>query len=177
MQKVHLLALDAIPSRTIWQGQERSHDFKVYVPYTTSDLTSVALKDAAAFKQSLGFQLSLIAVQVVPFPLPLDRPLISMSFFEQELEVLASNIDAPLDTHVVIERDRGTVRKSHFAWLLGDRCYKETLVANPAKETCTVAGAHRVQCGAARGLKRMEDAGFDARFDRCVLFRRELGLR
>ena len=76
------------------------------VPYTTSVLTRAALSAVVALTRNLGAHVSLVAVQVVPFPLPLDRPAISPSFFEQELKAVVRDIEVPVDTQVVIARDR-----------------------------------------------------------------------
>jgi hypothetical protein len=106
MQKVHVLGLDVLASRGIWERQDPSHGLSVYVPYTTSDLTTVALKAVVALTRNLSSRVSLFAVLVVPFPLPLDRPAVSPSFFEREMNTLARNVEVPVDTHVVIARDR-----------------------------------------------------------------------
>jgi hypothetical protein len=48
---------------------------------------------------------SLVAVQIVPFPLPLNRPAVSSRFVEHELQTVAGDIEVPVDAHVVIARD------------------------------------------------------------------------
>jgi len=106
MQKVHVLGLEARASRGSWAGPGPSHELSVLVPYTTTDLTRAAFSAVVAFTRNLGAHVSLLAVQVVPFPLPLDRPAISMSFFEQELDAVARSIEVPVDAHVIIARDR-----------------------------------------------------------------------
>jgi len=106
MQKVHVLGLDALTSRGTWEGPGPSHELSVCVPYTSSEMTSVALKAVVTLTRNLGSHVSLIAVQVVPFPLPLDRPAISRRFFEQKLKALASNSVTPVKAQVVIARDR-----------------------------------------------------------------------
>ncbi len=106
MQNVHVLGLDVLASRGYWEGPGPSQKLSVCVPYTTPDLTRAALKSVVALTQNLGAHVSLVAVQVVPFPLPLDRPAISPSFFEQELKALARDVEVPVDVHVVIARDR-----------------------------------------------------------------------
>jgi hypothetical protein len=49
---------------------------------------------------------SVVAVQVVPFPLPLDRPAVSPTFFAQKLKSATRGIEVGVDTRVVIARDR-----------------------------------------------------------------------
>lgn len=106
MQTVHVLGLDALTSRGTCEGQGSSHELSVCVPYTTSELTSVALKAVGALTRNLGSHVSLVAVRVVPFPLPLDRPAVSARFLEQELKTLARSIEVPVAANVVIARDR-----------------------------------------------------------------------
>ena len=106
MQKVHVLGLGVLASRGSGEGSGPSHELSVCVPYTTSVLTRAALNSVVALTRNLGAHVSLVAVQVVPFPLPLDRPAISPSFFEQELNAVARDVEVPVDTQVVIARDR-----------------------------------------------------------------------
>ena len=105
MQTVHVVGLDVFASRGSWEGPGHWRELSVYVPYTTSVLTRAALKAVGAFTRNLGAHVSLVAVQVVPFPLPLDRPAISTSFLEQELESVARDMEVPVDAQVVISRD------------------------------------------------------------------------
>ncbi|HVP45429.1 MAG TPA: hypothetical protein VMT32_02555 [Bryobacteraceae bacterium] len=71
-------------------------------------MTRTALGAVAALTRNLSARVTLVAVQIVPFPLPLDRPDVAPSFLEQELKILARGIDTPVDVHVVIARDRET---------------------------------------------------------------------
>jgi hypothetical protein len=106
MQKVHVLGLDVLASCGYWEGPGLSHELSACVPYTTSVLTEAALAAVVAFTRNLGAHISLLAVHVVPFPLPLDRPAISASFFEQELKAMVRDIGVRVDTQVIIARDR-----------------------------------------------------------------------
>jgi hypothetical protein len=106
MQKVHVLKLDALASRGSWEGSGSSRELPVCVPYTTSDLTRAALTAAVGLTRNLGARVSLVAVLIVPFPLPLDRPAVSSRLVEHELQAVARDIELELDAHVVIARDR-----------------------------------------------------------------------
>jgi hypothetical protein len=46
-----------------------------------------------------------VAVLIVPFPLPLDRPAVSSRLVEHELQTVARDIEVPVDAHVIIARD------------------------------------------------------------------------
>jgi hypothetical protein len=57
------------------------------VPYTNPELTRHALRHAAACSD-LNVQVSLVDVQVVPFPCPLDRPPINQEHSYRRLQTL-----------------------------------------------------------------------------------------
>jgi len=105
MQIVHVPGLNALASRGACRGAGPSSEFPVYVPYTTAVLARAALRAAVALSRNLGARVSLVAVQVVPFPLPLDEPAVSPGFLQEELKAVARDVEAPVDTHVVIARD------------------------------------------------------------------------
>jgi hypothetical protein len=48
---------------------------------------------------------TVLAVQIVPFPLPLDRPDVASQFVERELSAMAREIEAPVDVQIVVARD------------------------------------------------------------------------
>ena len=106
MQKVHVVGLDALASRGSRERSGSSRELPVYVPLTTSDLTRAALTAVVALTRNLGARVSVVAVQVVPFPLPLERPAFSPSVVEYELKASARDIELELDAHIVIARDR-----------------------------------------------------------------------
>jgi hypothetical protein len=107
MQTVHVLGLDVLASRGSQDGSRSSSELPLCIPYTTSDLTRAALRAVAALTRNLGARVSVVAVQVVPFPLPLHRPAVSPTFFAQKLKSATRGIEVGVvDTRVVIARDR-----------------------------------------------------------------------
>jgi hypothetical protein len=106
MQKVHVLGLDTLASRGSEEGPVSSRELPVCVPFTTSDLTRAALNAAVALTRNLGARVSLVAVLIVPFPLPLDRPSVSPRVVEHELQAVARDVELELDARVVIARNR-----------------------------------------------------------------------
>jgi hypothetical protein len=106
MQTVHVLGLDVLASRGSQDGSRSSSELPLCIPYTTSDLTRAALRAVAALTRNLGARVSVVAVQVVPFPLPLHRPAVSPTFFAQKLKSATRGIEVAVDTRVVIARDR-----------------------------------------------------------------------
>jgi hypothetical protein len=66
---------------------------EVNVIFTGFDETAAALHAAILFARGLDAPIRLHAAIVVPFALPLDRPQISVGFFEQKLHDVVSEID------------------------------------------------------------------------------------
>jgi hypothetical protein len=63
----------------------------VVIPYTTPELTRAALRHAGVCSD-LDVHVSLVDIQVVPFPCPLDQPPINKEFSEHRLrELLTEN--------------------------------------------------------------------------------------
>ncbi|HUJ22281.1 MAG TPA: hypothetical protein VLX58_12195 [Bryobacteraceae bacterium] len=96
--------LDACTLRHFAETHEAG-ELRVFMPHTSIDLTRAALSTIAALARDLTAHITLIAVKVVPFPLPLNRPDVSPGFIQQQLVAVAREIDAPVDVQVVIARD------------------------------------------------------------------------
>jgi len=77
---------------------------RVVVPYTTPDLTRVALRHAAVCSD-LDVRVCLVDIQVVPFPCPLDQPLINKQFSRQRLQDLLSGSADGGEALVLYTRD------------------------------------------------------------------------
>ena|SRR5690242_4902485 len=106
MRKVHVFGRNVLASRGPREVSGSSRALHVCVPFTTSVLTRAALNAAAALTRNLGARLTLMSVLIVPFPLPLERPAVSLNFVEHELQVVARDVELELDARVVIARDR-----------------------------------------------------------------------
>ena len=76
----------------------------VNIPYTTPELTRVALRHVAA-RGDLNVHVSLVDIQVVPFPCPLDQPPINGEFSEHRLRELFKEAGLPGRTAVLYTRD------------------------------------------------------------------------
>ncbi len=81
---------------------------RLVVPYTTRELTRSALQGAATLARGLRADLTLLAVQVVPFPCPLNRPTVDPEHLERELQALAKTSSLCTRILVVRARDRET---------------------------------------------------------------------
>src|SRR5579871_5742317 len=76
----------------------------IVVPYTTPELTRAALRHAGVCTD-LDVHVSLVDIQVVPFPCPLNQPPINKTFSEQRLKELFSESGLPGNIAVVYTRD------------------------------------------------------------------------
>jgi len=100
-----ILRLDE-PSLLGFARLNSSSELRVFVPHTTFELTRTALTAIAEFSRNLDARVTLVAVMVVPFPLPLDHPDVAPEFLEQRLTEAAREIDARVDVQIVVARER-----------------------------------------------------------------------
>ena len=76
----------------------------VVVPYTTPELTRAALRHAAVCSD-LNVHVSLVDIQVVPFPCPLDQPPINKEYSQRRLRDLFSETGLAGGVAVMYTRD------------------------------------------------------------------------
>jgi len=100
-----VLRLDERSLRGLAKAHRAAGDFQVFVPYTCPELTKAALAQAAALTRNLTARMTLFAVHIVPYPLPLSMPDVSASFLEQKLAALARDAGAQADIRVVFTRE------------------------------------------------------------------------
>ena len=74
------------------------------IPYTTPELTRAALRHAGVCSD-LDVHVTLVDVQVVPFPCPLDQPPINKKFSERRLRDLLEETGLPGHASVLYTRD------------------------------------------------------------------------
>jgi hypothetical protein len=79
---------------SIVEQTPRSAQLDLVVPYTTPELTRVALDAANRMGAGLNAALRLIKVQVVPFPLDLDQSPVYIDFLKQQLSEFKSELPA-----------------------------------------------------------------------------------
>jgi hypothetical protein len=77
---------------------------RVVIPYTTPELTRTALHHAGT-STGLGVWVTLIDVQVVPFPCPMDQPPINKKYSQHRLEELLRETGLNGHTSVLYTRD------------------------------------------------------------------------
>jgi hypothetical protein len=107
----------ALPDQLVLRLDERSlrgfaklhrgaGELRVFVPYTSPELTKPALAHAAVLTKNLSAHITLFAVQVVPFPLPLDRPDVSPKFIERRLAATVRDAVVQAEIRIGFARDR-----------------------------------------------------------------------
>jgi hypothetical protein len=80
-------------------------ELSVFVVFTSIDWQLKALEKAQDVARSLGSGIAVIALQVVPFPLPLDRPPVPIAFAARRLEEKSSEISGRAKITVYLCRD------------------------------------------------------------------------
>jgi hypothetical protein len=99
-----VLRLDAASCK-LAKLRSTAGELRVFVPYTSVELTKAALTEAIVLVRNLDVRITLFAVQIVPFPLPLERSAVAPEFLEQRLLVIAGEIEAAVDVQLIFARD------------------------------------------------------------------------
>lgn len=81
----------------------RQASIDVVVLHTTLSGTLGALKTAAQLAQGLSARIRLLVLEVVPYPLPLHQPDVSLPYTQKHFRTLAENeaIETSVDIHLV----------------------------------------------------------------------------
>src|ERR1035438_468920 len=95
-----------IRQRECVQLSERRSTLEVTVVFTKVPATLRALKMAAELAHNLNGRIRLLVPQVVPYPLPLERPAVSAEFSRRRLQTLASQGSIDTRVEVWLCRDR-----------------------------------------------------------------------
>ena len=97
----------------------------IFVLFTSVDATLAALKQAGRLAAELGGRIILMALQVVPYPLPLTRPPVGIDWNERRLRLIAGDSRVETVVHVCLCRDgEQTLQQSlgpHSLVVLGGR--------------------------------------------------------
>jgi hypothetical protein len=75
------------------------------IPYTSTDMARQALRAAENLSRGLNVSVRLVAVQIVPFPCPVNRPPVALHHIAGPLERLAAEADIPVEVNIVLARD------------------------------------------------------------------------
>ena len=77
---------------------------RIVVPYTSPELCKASLNAIASLSKGLRAVAVVVAVQEVPYPLPLDRPDVQPRILLRQLRALATGISCPVRIELVLAR-------------------------------------------------------------------------
>jgi hypothetical protein len=103
---VHLGVSAPAPTRVI--GSE----LEVVVVYNSVKQTLAALETAGSLAHGLGARIRMVVPQIVPFPAPLDQPLVEPSFAERKFRTIAgaSAVETTVNICLCREREAGVLQ-------------------------------------------------------------------
>jgi hypothetical protein len=91
----------------------RGPKLNVHVVFTTLDGAKAAFRLAVKLARDLGARVTVLAAQVVPYPLPLERPPVPIEFTERALLRIVSEEDMDTAIEVRLCRDsEETIREA-----------------------------------------------------------------
>ena len=100
-------------------------DLQVEVVFTSIPATRAALKTAAQLTRNLGACATLLMPYAVPFALPLSMPAVPVSFLEERLRALASEVSMDVSATLYLCREPkqviSKVLRPHSLVLIGGR--------------------------------------------------------
>jgi hypothetical protein len=83
----------------------RESRLNLVVIFTSLDATVAALKKAGALAESLGARITLVVIQLVPYPLPLTSPPVLLDFQEKRFRDIATAIPVEIRVQLYLCRD------------------------------------------------------------------------
>jgi hypothetical protein len=99
------------PAERVSSGESPNLD--IHVIFTNVADTQATLKAAGKLARDLRARVTILAAQVVPYPLPIESPPVPIEFTERTLRLLASEQDVEATVKVYLCRDRReTIRQA-----------------------------------------------------------------
>jgi len=117
--------LTPAPAKPELRAPSAEARLNIDVVFTSMEATAAALQQAAEMASRLAARITLVAPQVVPHPLPLERPPVLLEWNERRLRAIAE--ESPVETRVQIYLCRDPVRtlcavlKPHSVVVVGGR--------------------------------------------------------
>jgi hypothetical protein len=87
-------------------------DSQIYVIFTDPARTKAALHVAVRLARGLDLTLELLTAQVVPYPLPLDDPPVSIDFTKSAMSRLVADLEADILVRILLCRDADEALRS-----------------------------------------------------------------
>jgi hypothetical protein len=94
------------------ESESLGRPLRIFVPYTKPKLTRSALAFAAKHAEGLNGRVTLMFVQVVPYPSTLDKPNIRCDILAQRLSEKIGSPGVPFAIEVILARDRNEALRS-----------------------------------------------------------------
>jgi hypothetical protein len=85
---------------------------EITVIFTSFDLTQEAVKSAESLAMRVGVPVAVVAAQVVPYPLPLDRPPVPSGFIFRRFESIVKQLPVKTEFRIFLCRDQMQCLKS-----------------------------------------------------------------
>ena len=85
--------------------RETSPRLNINVVFTSVDATLAALKEAGRLADRLAACITLVVLQIVPYPLPLKTPPVLIEFNERRFRIIASESPVETTVHIYLCRD------------------------------------------------------------------------
>lgn len=101
-QEIVRLKYGPLPAQPDVSRSSRKLDLQVI--FTDRPKTAAALAAARTLARDLGARITLMAAQVVPYPLPLTEPDVPVEFTERVMESLAIDNDAVVEIYLCRDR-------------------------------------------------------------------------
>jgi hypothetical protein len=79
---------------------------EVFVFFTSQEQTLKALKKAGDLARPIGARIVVLVAQIVPYPLPLDKPPVRLKFIIRRFETIASQYPVKTEVRVYLCRDQ-----------------------------------------------------------------------
>jgi hypothetical protein len=86
--------------------EETDPRLNITVVFKSLEATLAALNEVGTLATSLGARITLLVPQVVPYPLPLESPPVSIDFNEKRFRVIAGESPVVTAVHIYLCRDR-----------------------------------------------------------------------
>ena len=86
--------------------KETSPRLNINVVFTSVDATLAALKEAGRLANQLAAHITLVVLQIVPYPLPLTSPPVLVDWNERRFRVIANKSPVETIIHLYMCRDR-----------------------------------------------------------------------
>jgi hypothetical protein len=99
--------LPEITNVSVAPPSNEDSNLELYLVFTDSMATRRILQAAGDLARDLGARLTLLAAQIVPYPLPVDCPTVNIDFTERMLSELVSQVEADIRVRLYLCRDRG----------------------------------------------------------------------